>query len=435
MMKQGEGSITKVASGFWVRGARALGRPSLGVYPTEAEARGVLDHARHELASGEYETAGGMTFVKLGERVLADRELCGVRGIASERRRFNRHLSDAPFASDPVAAITPQDILQLLRQLAAKTAADKRGRRRLSKHTVQRCMSLCSVIFAEALTLGIRPDNPCAGLRVGKRLRVAEEDVTEKWDFLRLEEQRANRRMRRHPEWARLMIQIAWLTGLRQGEMWNLELRDVHVEGARPHIFVRFGSKGHAPKNGKTRRVPLLPEAVATVKSWLVELKKYAPKNPTRLAFPGPTGARRQPGAPERSVRKILKGKRTCGKIELLPVWLLAAGITRSFRWHDLRHTCGSSLVAGWWGRRWSLLEVRDLLGHRDVSVTQKYAHLAESELDRAARNTSQVGSGRVMEGGPSPSSIAAITNDLLSVGPVGLEPTTYGLKVRSSTN
>jgi integrase len=191
------------------------------------------------------------------------------------------------------------------------------------------------------------------------------------------------------PEWARLMLQIAWLTGLRQGEMWNLELRDIHVDGARPHIFVRFGSKGRAPKNGKTRRVPLLPEAVATMRRWLVVLKTYAPKNPQRLAFPGPTGARRQPGAPEKSV-KVVRGKPTCTRIELLPLWLRAAGITRPFRWHDLRHTCGSSLVAGWRGRKWSLLEVCDLLGHRDVGITQRCAQLAESELDRAAKQTAQ---------------------------------------------
>ena len=60
----------------------------------------------------------------------------------------------------------------------------------------------------------------------------------------------------------------------------------------------------------------------------------------------------------------------------------------RSFRWHDLRHTCGSSLVAGWWGRAWRLEEVRDLLGHSTVRVTEMYAHLAPSELSKAAAAT-----------------------------------------------
>jgi site-specific recombinase XerD len=50
-------------------------------------------------------------------------------------------------------------------------------------------------------------------------------------------------------------------------------------------------------------------------------------------------------------------------------------------RWRDLRHTCGSSLVGGW-GHRWSMTEVRDMLDHRSITTTQRYAHLSERALD-----------------------------------------------------
>ena len=65
------------------------------------------------------------------------------------------------------------------------------------------------------------------------------------------------------------------------------------------------------------------------------------------------------------------------------------SGIARNVRWHDLRHTCASSLVSGWWGRQWTLSEVCELLGHGSVTTTERYAHLADTVLKQAARETS----------------------------------------------
>jgi integrase len=50
------------------------------------------------------------------------------------------------------------------------------------------------------------------------------------------------------------------------------------------------------------------------------------------------------------------------------------------FRFHDLRHTCAAWLIqAGV-----SITQVRDVLGHSTVAMTEKYAHLAP-ENARAA--------------------------------------------------
>jgi integrase len=57
------------------------------------------------------------------------------------------------------------------------------------------------------------------------------------------------------------------------------------------------------------------------------------------------------------------------------------AGIV-NFRFHDLRHTFASWLVqAGV-----PLTEVRDLLGHASIEMTERYAHLAPDRLRRAVQ-------------------------------------------------
>ena len=67
-------------------------------------------------------------------------------------------------------------------------------------------------------------------------------------------------------------------------------------------------------------------------------------------------------------------------------VW--RSGGKRPVRWHDLRHTCASSLVAGWWGHAWRLEEVKEVLGHSSIVVTQRYTHLSRSEIRTLGHRT-----------------------------------------------
>lgn len=266
--------------------------------------------------------------------------------------------------------MTRRDVRQWLEDLSRKKTAFKypggRKPRRLARQTVKNTLNLLRVCLASALDDELIRENAARDVRVARELRT-----DEPWTYLTPEEQSRLFACGEIPEPDRLLIQFAVGTGLRKGEQWSLELRDLIVTGDNPHVVIRFGSPGKPPKNGKTRRAPLFGLGLDAARRWLKLLPAYARGNERRLAFPTARGCCRHK-RPYRKWRAHLEH----------------AGITRAVRWHDLRHTCASSLVAGWWGRTWRLEEVRDMLGHSSVKVTERYAHLAHSALVAAARET-----------------------------------------------
>ncbi len=361
---------------------RIYGRKVVGTFEDEDEAHDVLDAAIAEIAD-KGATVGDATLRSYGSKWLDRRELAGVRGIGTDRSRWKKHVLAAPFADVPLVAIGRSQVRAWAQKLTSKRADDRRNngrRRKLSRKTAHECVLLLRRCLQDAVDDEIIATNPADKIRVGPATRAAKKAADQDgWTYLTADEQRALIDCEGIPERERLCIAFAIGTGLRQGEQWNLELADVHVAGDEPHIMVRYGGPGHAPpKNGKIRRVPLFGIALDAAKRWLAIMKATKHKNRFRLMWPTVRGYRRQ------------KSK-TYGFADALA----SAGIVaskrhdkRHVRWHDLRHTAASSLVAGWWGERWTLDEVRSLLGHSSVTVTERYAHLAPSVLQSRARRT-----------------------------------------------
>ena len=100
------------------------------------------------------------------------------------------------------------------------------------------------------------------------------------------------------------------------------------------------------------------------------------PERPCAIAWPTPRGCRRQKG-------KLYGFKIQLGK----------AGITRSVRWHDLRHTWAS------WHRQaeTSCDELKDLGGWRSRVMVDRYAKFATENLAIAA---SRIEAGQGENGG-----------------------------------
>lgn len=354
---------------------------TVDTYDSEDEA----EAARSAMATMLSRDGMGETSKQLGDyglTVLADRELGGeISDTINEGSRWKIHIVGDALGALPVNAPDDVEVKDWLKRLKAKG---------LARQTRLHCLNILRNVLSDAIEQKLHPGpNPCIGVRLKKEKRTEEP-----WTYLSLDEQASI--VAAAPKPLDAIVEFAVGSGLRSGEQVALRLADVHIDGNDPHVIVRYGGpptakhpKGRPTKSGKPRRVPLFGRALGAMHRWLSVLPTYCDDNRHALAFPGPTGAFR----PHDHVLRWAIWKGVPAKVHRRAQTgiLTRAGITRDVRWHDLRHTCASSLVSGWWGRYWSLAEVCDMLGHSSITTTERYAHLADTALKKAARETGAV--------------------------------------------
>ncbi|MEH6348364.1 MAG: site-specific integrase [Bermanella sp.] len=139
------------------------------------------------------------------------------------------------------------------------------------------------------------------------------------------------------------MVVLSLKTGMRKGEVFDLEWPDVDLK--RKTLTVR----GENSKSSQTRHIPLSPSALDVLKNW-----KKQSADCDGLVFPSDDGGR---------LRDVKKSWTS----------LLKKAKINNFRWHDMRHDFASKLVM----KGVPLNTVRELCGHADLNTTLRYAHLA----------------------------------------------------------
>ena len=234
--------------------------------------------------------------------------------------------------------------------------------------TVNRKMGLISGVFSRAVEweyIGTHPLAKLKQLKVdslglvryldtdeAKRLREA---LDTRQDEIRAERESANQwRADRGKQQMQSLLQLPFTdhlkpmvlvslnTGMRRGELFDLKWSAVNFSTNT------ITAAGDTTKTSDTRHIPMNKETVSVLEHW----KKQAGKS--HYVFPNQEGGRLE---------------------DVKSAWLrlLERAKIDGFRWHDMRHDFASRLVmAGV-----HLNTVRDLLGHSDIKMTLRYAHLA----------------------------------------------------------
>ena len=236
-----------------------------------------------------------------------------------------------------------------LRPVDIRTYIRNRRAQGLSASTVNKEIGLLSAgINYARREWGWNIDNPAAGCREKEpEGRVRWISKAEAAALLRAAENQY-----RTPHLVAFIV-LALNTGCRKGELLNLDWQRVDLQRGLIHLYAEH------TKAGKRRSIPLNTDARAALLKRANYRATNCPDSP--WVFCHKNGERVQ------NVKRSFAS--VCQNV----------GIT-NFRIHDMRHTCAAWLVTA----GVPLLEVRELLGHSTIKMTERYAHLAPENL-RAA--------------------------------------------------
>jgi len=267
-----------------------------------------------------------------------DRSRCGILF------RWRRLLGDRPFAE-----LTDDEIFHALERLRDEPALVYNGKgpdgaptfrekpTRRTPATVNRYHAALAAVLTWAIKRRLAPrawENPC-------RLVERGPENAGRVRFLSADELERLLKACKESSWPRLyaLVLMAITTGARRGELVGLTWGDVDLD--RGLAYVRDS------KNGEPRTLPLVPAVVE-------ELRRFASARREACLFPS---------------RGVLSKPRV-----FEPSWQAALDRARirGLRFHDLRHTCASYLAQN--GA--SLLEIADVMGHRQLAMVKRYAHL-----------------------------------------------------------
>ncbi len=272
--------------------------------------------------------------------------------VAIDEGRIKRHIKPL-LGTRQISGVTKGDVDKFMRDVAnGKTAArvdtKKRGRAVVTggKGTATKAVSLLSAIYSFAVERKLVEVNPCLGVKKYKDQK--RERFLSNEEFMRLGD--ALNSVEADSPVAVAAVRLLALTGCRRGEILSLRWEDIQKE---QRIIVFADSK-------TGRKAIPMTDPVAEVIDTLPWIKDC----PYIFAGRG--------GKPFQGLPKVWQKIKNEAGLE-------------DVRLHDLRHSFASVGAMG----GGSLYIIGKLLGHTQQSTTQRYAHLADDPLRKAANTIS----------------------------------------------
>jgi integrase len=318
------------------------GRPPAGYFTkrlAEEWLRDTLEQARRGTLPGLVRT--GTTVAEAAEEYL--------RYIARDRERKPSTVKGYRWLIN--AQILPTFGAMQLEDVTGEQIERWLARNERKASTRTKALVLLQGIFKRATKVYGLPANPATEVERPPLRRSGNIDVfspEEVWALVRAADSEQD---------AAIYLTAAF-TGLRLGELLALRWRDVHF--ARSLVRVRASYAAGAvtsPKSGRVRSLPLAPE-VSRALARLSQRELFAREDD--LVFAGETGSFLDGSALRRRYKTALR------RAELRPL-----------RFHDLRHTFGTRMIA-----KADIRRVQEWMGHADIQTTMRYLHYAPRAED-----------------------------------------------------
>jgi len=259
------------------------------------------------------------------------------------------------FADRPLSQVTYLD-LETYRN--RRKATPVMGGKPRSEASVNREMALIGHMLTKAGEWGMIEDSP---FKKGKRLMFKENNQRLRF----LTEAESEALVKECLPHLKPMVQVGLLTGMRRGEILSLQWEQIR------NGFIYL--EGGMVKSGKGRQIPLNDRAAQV-------LKELRQRNQLKSPYVFCDSQGRRFHAVKHSFTSACR----------------RAGL-EGFRFHDLRHTFASHLVMNGVG----LKAVQELLGHADMKMTMRYAHLSQAHLQEAVSVLNNLGSSHQMDTKP----------------------------------